>query len=629
MLSVDTTLAIILGVSECPRAPLLQPLPQCASSAQAFAQYLQGPLGLPGNRVFNLFDSKVAASEQLDQIEDWLSERTSSSVAKPPADLLIYYSGHGGFSRNDQSYFLAVQRTRGGSEGATSIRYVDLASSIKRHTGSMRRYLVLDCCFAAAAVVAMQSDIAQMVLQRVEDELPPSGTAVLCSSSAKLVSVAPPGERHTMFSGALLQCLHQGVENGPRTLTLEDVGKAARKIIQEKYPNDSVRPELHVPEQSRGDPAKVPLFPNPGWKAKTEETASEPAREASAIREPVLTQSLLDTWPGRAMLGATAGIGSVLLCLNLRYPLGLFESKAGDHDVAPVAPALALTAVLLLLALTVPSRWRWKYVLLIPAACYASWEIAWLCVYYPVYFINEGLSGNLVLIGSAGFAGLTGSLSLALMLSVAADGFSTFKKVNWRGLLLRSLPLMLWSAVATSIVPIYKISLLSVPHMVALFVPWQAWFVAVVDGTSVREERSASANWLVLSAASFALLLSILYTPLGAYFAKYRFSDSAPIYLSDLAVEYGPTTGSSRRVFLTYDVLNNIGAAMACEALLKSSNIIYVSETPIELSAAGSVQLKAEFSLPGGNVKSLEGRLTCSTRLVNYSTDWQTATLPE
>jgi hypothetical protein len=68
-----------------------------------------------------------------------------------------------------------------------------------------------------------------------------------------------------MFSGALLQCLKEGIEGASKVLTLEEVGKRAREIIVERFPGDSVRPELHVPEQSLGDPAKVPLFPNPRW----------------------------------------------------------------------------------------------------------------------------------------------------------------------------------------------------------------------------------------------------------------------------------------------------------------------------------------------------------------------------
>jgi hypothetical protein len=138
MLNPDKTLAIILGVSDCPRAENLQPLPQCKNSADDFYAYLRTALRLPKSNIINLFDSPAHASEQMDKIEDWLAGNAGSRFS----DLFVYYSGHGGFTRNDQAYFLAVQRTRSGSEGATSIRYVDLASSIRRHADSLRKYWI-------------------------------------------------------------------------------------------------------------------------------------------------------------------------------------------------------------------------------------------------------------------------------------------------------------------------------------------------------------------------------------------------------------------------------------------------------------------------------------------------------
>jgi LeuA allosteric (dimerisation) domain/Caspase domain len=287
MLTPEATTAIVLGVSECPGAPNLDPLPHCANSARDFYQYLTSSLSIPGANILNLFDCDDGASDQIDQIDAWLASvmarKASGTIS--PTDLIFYYTGHGGFTRNDQAYFLATRKTRTGSEGGTSIRFVDLASSIKRHGSTLRRYLILDCCFAAAAVIRM-SDIAQMVIQRVEDELPPWGTAMLCSSAKTLVSIAPHGEQYTMFSGALLECLQRGMPNGPPALSLEDVGNYTRKLIMNKYTSDSVRPELHVPEQASGNPATVPLFPNVLWRDKdvsAETVVAELSRSGIAV----------------------------------------------------------------------------------------------------------------------------------------------------------------------------------------------------------------------------------------------------------------------------------------------------------------------------------------------------------
>jgi hypothetical protein len=379
VLDPNTTLAIILGVSVCPKAPNLHPLPQCENSATDFVDYLRRSLELPASHIINLFDSTVPASEQIEQIEDWLT-RNASSRPKP-TDLIVFYTGHGGFTRNDQAYFLAVQRTREGSEGATSIRYIDLASGIKRHAGALRKYLILDCCFAASSVMRQQADLSQMVVQRVEDELPPSGTAVLCSSAAKFVSLAPKGERHTMFSGALLQCLRNGIAGAKQALTLEEIGKRTREIIVQKFPNDAVRPELHVPEQHRGNPALAPMFPNASWTPpplitdlvtiSDGTTTAEPTEELASFFErlfgvrfsPEVAMYVLRLVVGLSMLGllmggiAIAPYASGAWCGNI----GLFCTfkVASDPITATVSPGLLCNSAYPQLCVRPSTRYRY------------------------------------------------------------------------------------------------------------------------------------------------------------------------------------------------------------------------------------------------------------------------------
>jgi hypothetical protein len=267
-----TTLALILGVSACPRAPSLEMLPQCRASAAAFRDHLLTGQALPEANIKDMFDSQMQPSEQIDEIEDWIATRRSASLSvlgSDVRDMIVYYTGHGGFTRSDQAYFLATAQTREGAEGATSIRYSDLAASLKRQTRGLRRYLILDCCFAAAGVI-MQSDINSLLVQRVEEELPPEGTAVLCSSSARLVSIAPRGEPYTMFSGALLTCLCAGIPNLRSRISLEELGDQVRNLIQTKFPDRAVRPELHVPDQDKGNPAKIGLFVNAAYRQADE-----------------------------------------------------------------------------------------------------------------------------------------------------------------------------------------------------------------------------------------------------------------------------------------------------------------------------------------------------------------------
>jgi len=112
----------------------------------------------------------------------------------------------------------------------------------------------------------------------------------LCSSAAKLVSIAPAGERYTMFSGAFLQCLKDGVSGGNHFLTFEDVGKRTQQIIREKFPNDAVRPELHVPDQHRGN-VQAQLQPVPAALRSRRRSRRRSTRFLPALSRPPRTAS--------------------------------------------------------------------------------------------------------------------------------------------------------------------------------------------------------------------------------------------------------------------------------------------------------------------------------------------------
>ena len=394
-----TTSALILGVSECPRAPALESLHQCASSARDFETYLRSRLNLESSNILNLFDSDDSSSQQLEQIDEWLRRAVKEGRAN---DLLVYYTGHGAFAGGDQSYILIVRRTKAGLEGATSIRYSDLALCLKQQAPRARRYLILDCCFAASAVPKHQSSLNQALVRKVEDELPPSGTAVLCSSSAKLVSIAPKGKRHTMFSGALLSSLNDGVPSGPRVLSLEDIGNHARDLIRDEFSIDAVRPELHVPEQQKGNPARVPLFPNPLW-------TGEQQQSKTIASKPWWQERL-----SPQLLGLGSGLLAAFSSAYIRYPWGAPDVKDVMY-YPPILPALALTVALLVA--TIPSL-NFRIFFAIVAGVALSWAAAWNLVWWGVIVLANwpGLRAEKSIIIVTAPAGLIGAFILTISL---------------------------------------------------------------------------------------------------------------------------------------------------------------------------------------------------------------------
>ncbi|MGW3209170.1 caspase family protein [Streptomyces sp. NPDC001135] len=137
---------------------------------------------------------------------------TLAQAAREAEDLLlVYYTGHG-LLDEDGLLHLALSSTDPGHVGFTGVP-VDL---VKRYLGRARarlRVLVLDCCFSGRAVAAMTESGSLLSAQ-----LGMSGTYTLTSTTATAPSHAPPGQRHTAFTAALLDALDQ-----PQPLSLDDI----------------------------------------------------------------------------------------------------------------------------------------------------------------------------------------------------------------------------------------------------------------------------------------------------------------------------------------------------------------------------------------------------------------------
>lgn len=267
-------LAVLLGASSFRRAPNLAQGRAFYNSAQDFQEYLLAAngLGIPRENVAWFFDDSRSPSDQLQDIRDFLESRSTDLTNKgtPAKDLIVYYVGHGFFSGPDQTYCLAVRTTDERSEALTSMRSVDLAAIIKAQARFLRKFLILDCCFSAAAYKEFQSSPLQAGRIKLLDELPQKGTTLLCSSSAHDASLAPRDLPRTMFSDALLSALRQGHPFlGPR-LSLSELGDLIKTKLHETHASTWVRPEVHSPDQREGDVASVGIFPNAAVEAASE-----------------------------------------------------------------------------------------------------------------------------------------------------------------------------------------------------------------------------------------------------------------------------------------------------------------------------------------------------------------------
>lgn len=294
-----TTFVVLLGAADWPNYPELDKSDAFGASGEALREYF-GPkwLGLSKAQVCDLFDSPLEASVQLEEISEFVVKKIPAALAaafpKPgdmpkAADLLVYYIGHGEYIRTAgtgstriSEVYCVLPRCTVGKEFlllSTSFPILSLFQAIAKCNIPLRKYLILDACYAAGASWALQSPRGKVIRKSIykcaEEAFPDSGVALLCSSSRDDVSRAP-GNR-TMFTGALLDVLTNSEqvagapENDWRSFrpesdwwTLREVGDLVETLIVQKYANAAIRPEVHVPVKYAGDIAtKVRLFPNP------------------------------------------------------------------------------------------------------------------------------------------------------------------------------------------------------------------------------------------------------------------------------------------------------------------------------------------------------------------------------
>lgn len=290
--TAPTTLVIVLGASAWPNSPGFQPSEAFVHAAQGFREYVLDPhgLGLPPMNLLDLFDSQTSASDQLETLSSFLKERIQTQKATNQAarDVLLYFVGHGGFVGPAADFYLLHRRANASSLRATGMAIDALAEVVREQARQARRYLFLDCCFAAAAFQAFQAGPDQIAITKALDAFqvqarsrgfPQRGTVLFCSSNQKTPSQLLPDESSTMFSAALLDVLKNGDLSRSLQLTLRDLKELVEDRLARLPGQNAPRPGLYSPDQSEGDVADVPFFFNQAAREEEHRKTAEEKRQ--------------------------------------------------------------------------------------------------------------------------------------------------------------------------------------------------------------------------------------------------------------------------------------------------------------------------------------------------------------
>jgi hypothetical protein len=257
-----TLVAIVLGASSFKDWQRFGPRDSFKYSATGLVHQLIA-LGLQRADVLDLFDSSSPSYEQLHTISQFLQERRTFT------GVIVYYVGHGAFTRSSRQYFLALRESVFDYAEQTAMLASSLARVVRDEFSGKKIFVLFDCCFSAAAVASFQSPVAMQ-----EQTVGAFGTSLLCAASANEVALAPDNTAPTVFSGALLTALKNGVPGAGSYLTLRTLRAELRNTIRARYGTDAPVPELHSPHQTSGDVSDAEFLPNAAHVVAVVEAAS-------------------------------------------------------------------------------------------------------------------------------------------------------------------------------------------------------------------------------------------------------------------------------------------------------------------------------------------------------------------
>ncbi|MER7760164.1 hypothetical protein [Streptomyces sp. NPDC097619] len=234
--------AVVVGTSVHGAGSALPDLPSVATSARDLARALHEVCGMEPSRVELLLDPPDAAT---------VVEAVERAVDEARGLVLFAFIGHGLLGPQDQLYLATATSSAQGI--ARSIPYQVVRDTLGNSGAPV--VVLLDCCFSGMA----RQPAARGAARDPFVSARPDGSFLLTSASGFAVSFAPEGERHTLFTGELLDLLHRGDPSAPARLTLDGV----HALLDRRFQDGPVRPH----RQSEDRVGELVLAPNRAYPA--------------------------------------------------------------------------------------------------------------------------------------------------------------------------------------------------------------------------------------------------------------------------------------------------------------------------------------------------------------------------
>ncbi|MEU9378524.1 WD40 repeat domain-containing protein [Streptomyces sp. NPDC048255] len=251
--------AVVVGTSVHSAGSQLPDLPSVEASARDLARDLHGICGMEPSQIELLLDPADGAT---------VIEAVEQAIADTRSLVLFAFIGHGLLGPQDQLYLATATSSAQGI--ARSIPYQVIRDTLGN--SGARVVVLLDCCFSGMAQAASRGSVRDPYITAR-----PDGSFLLTSASNYAVSFAPEGERHTLFTGKLLDLLHKGDPSAPAWLTLDGV----YAHLDRRFQDGPVRPH----RQSEDRAGELVVAANRAYPAASVPTPG-PAHPADGTASP-------------------------------------------------------------------------------------------------------------------------------------------------------------------------------------------------------------------------------------------------------------------------------------------------------------------------------------------------------
>lgn len=228
----ESSAVVLIGTAEYDHADVNN-VPSIRANLDDLREVLTDPnvWGVPPHNVTLLRDMGSPADVSR-------AMRAAAERTREDGMFLVYFCGHG--FPHETELVLGLRDVDPAYPDDNGLRYAQVHRAVRR-ARTLRRIVILDCCFAGRASREMldASDAVKQVVSRAEIQTEKTG--VLVAVGPNELAMAPLDKRNTAFTDALLRVLRDGSPVPEPLLTVRTIAdQVTREVVAAGY----LRPEF-------------------------------------------------------------------------------------------------------------------------------------------------------------------------------------------------------------------------------------------------------------------------------------------------------------------------------------------------------------------------------------------------